>query len=147
MPEPNNSQKKAGLHLAIKRTETGLGLFTLKPIAAGTRIIEYKGPILDEDEAEETGGKYLFELDDEHVIDGRARSNIARYINHACSPNAEERTVGRRIWIWSRRDIEAGEEITIDYGREYFDEFIKPKGCKCSICAPRSAAKAAITSK
>src|SRR5262245_17495972 len=90
-PELNDSQKKTRLHLAIKRTETGLGLFTLRPIAAGARIIEYKGPILDEDEAEETGGKYLFELDDAHVIDGSARSNIARYINHACCPNAEER--------------------------------------------------------
>ena len=134
-------QKRPGDRLAVKRTETGLGLFALRPIPAGARIIEYAGPVLDGDEAEEVGGKYLFELDDEHVIDGRARNNLARYINHSCSPNAEERTSRKRIWIWSRLAIPAGEEITIDYGREYFDEYIKPKGCKCACCAAASGKK------
>lgn len=143
----SNSRKRVGIDLAIKRTETGLGLFALKPIAAGRPIVEYKGPVLDEEEAEETGGKYLFELDEGHVVDGSARSNIARYINHACRPNAEERTVRRRIWIWSKRHIEAGEEIAIDYGREYVDEYIKPKGCKCPDCLCRSGKKVATTSE
>ncbi len=136
--DPGNASIRLGHHLRVKRTKTGLGLIALQPISANTRLIEYKGPVLNEEEAEEVGGKYLFELDDKHVIDGSPRHNIARYINHSCSPNAEERIAGKRIWIWSRRVIQAGEEITIDYGKEYFDQYIKPKGCKCEYCVFRS---------
>lgn len=132
------SQKKPGNHLIVKRTKTGLGLVTLDPIPANRRIVEYTGPMLNAEEAEEIGGKYLFELDDEHIIDGSPRSNLARYINHSCSPNAEERISRKRIWIWSQRKIQAGEEITIDYGQEYFDRYIKSKGCRCDNCASPS---------
>lgn len=77
----------------------------------------------------------MFEIDEEYAIDGSARSNIARYINHSCRPNAEAFVTGKRIWIWSRKIIRAGEEITIDYGTDYFDEHIEPKGCRCKKCA------------
>ena len=70
-------------------------------------------------------------------IDGSPRSNTARYINHSCRPNAEAYISGRRVWIWSKRAISAGEEITCDYGKEYFDEHIKPVGCKCEACLAR----------
>jgi SET domain-containing protein len=123
--------------LAVKRSATGLGLFTLKPIPASRRIIEYVGQIIDSEEADRRGGKYLFELDEERAIDGTARSNTARYINHSCRPNAEAFTHGNRIWIWSRRKIKAGEEITIHYGKDYLAEHIDPKGCKCQKCIAR----------
>ena len=120
---------------AVRRTTTGLGLFTREPIAAGKRIIEYVGPIVALAEANASGGKYYFELDEKRAIDGSARSNIARYINHSCRPNAQAFTTTRgRVWIWAKRALRAGEEITINYGREYFDIFIKPKGCKCKPC-------------
>jgi uncharacterized protein len=121
-------------NLAVRRAATGLGLFTLDVIPGGERIIQYRGPILTEDEAEEVGGKYLFELDENRVIDGSSRHNLARYINHSCRPNAYERVARGRIWIWSSRPIRAEEEITLDYGDEYFDQYIKPKGCKCEAC-------------
>jgi SET domain-containing protein len=120
---------------AIKRTTSGLGLVTLKPIPADKKIVEYIGPTITLEEANKSRGKYLFELDDNHVIDGRARSNIARYINHSCAPNAQGFTTGKRIWIWSLREIKAGEEITIDYGEEYVEMHIKR--CKCESCAAR----------
>jgi uncharacterized protein len=122
-------------NFAVKRTRTGLGLYARQAIPVNSRILEYKGPILSDDEAEELGGKYLFALDDDRVIDGSSRSNLARYINHSCRPNAEERLTRNRIWIWSITEIQAGEEITIDYGEEYFDAYIKPQGCKCESCA------------
>jgi uncharacterized protein len=145
--DSGNSLNRSGNHLIVKRTQTGLGLITLKPILANRRIIEYQGTILNEEEAEEVGGKYLFGLDETHVIDGSLRSNLARYINHSCQPNAEERITRKRIWIWSRRDIQAGEEITIDYGQEYFDQYIQPQGCKCEPCLSPSTKHKVATPK
>jgi SET domain-containing protein len=123
---------KGNRSLAVKRSATGLGLFTLRSIAADKRIIEYVGPIISAEEADKSGGKYLFELDEKRAVDGKARSNTARYINHSCRPNAKAYTSGRRIWIWSLKNIKAGEEITIDYGKEYLDAHIKK--CKCLKC-------------
>lgn len=123
---------KGNLNLVVKRSTTGLGLFTLQPIEADKRIIEYIGPIISAEEADRSNGKYLFELDEKRAIDGKSRSNTARYINHCCRPNAKAYTSGRRIWIWSLKKIKAGEEITIDYGKEYLDAHIKQ--CKCMKC-------------
>ena len=119
----------------IRRTGTGLGLITLKPISKGTRIIEYFGPLVPNEEVEKRTGKYFFELNDKFSVDGSPRDNIARYINHSCRPNSEA-IISRneRIWIWAKRDIKAGEELTYDYGKDYFDNVIKPMGCRCVRC-------------
>lgn len=117
---------------------TGLGFFTLVPIAEDKKIIEYTGIILTVEEADETDGRYLMALDGDYFIDGSPASNSARYINHSCQPNAKACRSGARVWIWSIRAIEAGEEITFDYGRNYFNDFIKPIGCKCTKCVEKS---------
>ena len=126
--------------LIVKRTAAGLGLFTTRPVKAGRRVIEYTGVLITNEEAGRRGGKYLFGIDDRYTLDGSPRSNKARYVNHSCRPNAEAFIVGRRVWIYSAREIEAGEEITLDYGGAYFDEHIRPKGCRCGACAPPGAA-------
>jgi len=102
-------------------------------------MIEFTGRRITSEERYRKGGKYLFELDEKWAIDGSARSNLARYINHSCRPNSIAYITGKRIWIWSRRAIQAGEEITLNYGKEYFDQYIKPIGCKCKPCAARSS--------
>ena len=122
------------LNYAIKRTTTGLGFFALEPIAKGKRIIEYTGPIVSNKEVDRRGGKYFFGLNTRWSIDGSPRTNIARYINHSCRPNADALQSGRRVWIWSRKKIEPGEEITYNYGKEYFEGVIEPMGCKCGKC-------------
>lgn len=119
---------------SIKRTSYGLGFFTRVPIKTDKKIIEYIGPVLSLEETIGKSGRYLMEIADDYLIDGSPRSNSARYINHSCEPNAKAYRMGVRIWIWSIRDIEAGEEITYDYGEKYFNDFIKPKGCKCQKC-------------
>jgi len=120
----------------IKRTASGLGLFALKAIPAGTRIVEYTGPLVSNVEVERrTRGKYFFGVNSKWSIDGTPRSNIARYINHSCRPNCDAIVSKRRVWIWSRRAIKAGEELSYHYGKEYFDDQIKPYGCKCRKCA------------
>jgi uncharacterized protein len=122
----------------IKRTNTGLGLFAVKPIAKGKRIIEYTGPLIPNEEVDQRKGRYFFGVNSKWSIDGSPRSNVARYINHSCKPNAEAIISGRRVWIWSRKNIKPGEEIAYDYGKEYFEDIIKPMGCGCEKCGSKA---------
>ena len=122
----------------VGRSRTGLGLFATKPIKKGTKIIRYFGRLLDsrkkKDDAIEN--KYLFELNDRWTIDGSIRKNVARYINHACKPNAESdvQPRKRRVIIRAIKNIAPGEEINYDYGTDYFKAYLKPIGCKCAAC-------------
>lgn len=128
---------RGGSDLVVKRTATGLGLFTLRDVPPGKRIIEYIGPLVTAEEVARRRGKYFFEINDDYAIDGSPRSNTARYINHSCLPNAEAFVTGKRVWIWSKLEIKSGEEITLDYGEAYFNDYIRPKGCKCVKCLTR----------
>ena len=119
----------------VGRSSAGMGLFAGAPIKKGARVMEYVGEIISAEEADKRGGKYLFEIDSKRTIDGSARSNIARYINHSCKPNCEAQNIRSHIWIYAKKDIKPGDELTYDYGKEYFDEYIKPVGCKCASCA------------
>ncbi len=127
----------------VGRSRTGLGLFATKPIAKGTEIIRYVGRMLDcrkpKDDAIEN--KYLFQINGRWTIDGSARSNIARYINHACRPNAESDVNQRKrtVTIRAIKNIAPGEEINYDYGTEYFKSYLKPIGCKCDACERKRA--------
>jgi uncharacterized protein len=119
----------------VKRSRTGLGLFAQHPIPKGTRIIEYTGPLISNKIVDQSRGKYFFGINSKWSIDGSGRDNIARYANHSCKPSAEAVIEGRRVWLWAKRSIRPGEEITYDYGREYFENVIKTIGCKCIGCA------------
>jgi len=109
----------------------GWGLFAREQVSQGDLILEYTGVKIPTKTADETGSKYLFAVDDEWTIDGVAQDNHGRWLNHACIPNVEANDERGRIFFYALRDIFEGEELTLDYGQEYFDEFIKPHGCKC----------------
>ena len=123
----------------VKRSRTGLGVFALEDIAKGQLIVEYTGERISNAEADRRGGRYLFAVTDDIVIDGKGRENLSRYINHACEPNAEAEhdESDDRIYIRSIKKIRAGEEITYDYGREYLEDLIGPDGCLCPACVRR----------
>lgn len=135
--------KKTDLDLKVKKSVTGLGLYTMEPIAKGMRVIEYTGEKITVDEANKRGGMYLFELNSKWLIDGKDRSNTARYINHACgsAANCDVDIKGGKIWISARKNIKEGEELCYDYGKEMFNEYIKPHGCKCAKCSSKPAVK------
>ncbi len=118
----------------IKRSKSGLGLFANKDYKKGEFVIEYVGEIIDNDEADRRLGKYLFELNKKETLDGSARKNVARYINHSCRPNCEVDIKKKKVLISTRKKVLAGEEFTYDYGKEYFNGFIKPSGCRCEKC-------------
>jgi uncharacterized protein len=118
----------------VGRSKAGLGLFALKPIRKGEFIAYYTGRIITNAEADRLWTKYLFELNSRWTVDGSSRRNIARYINHSCQPNAETDVKKHKIIITAIKNIEPGDEITYNYGRAYFNAFIKPIGCKCVAC-------------
>lgn len=131
----------------IGRSKTGLGLFATKKIKKGTKIIRYMGPLLDSrnKKHDAVDNKYLFEINNRWTIDGSTRKNTARYINHACRPNAESDVNARkrRVIIRAIKTIQPGEEINYDYGTDYFKIFLKPIGCKCDHCEKKRAKKRA----
>lgn len=127
--------------VVVKRSYAGKGLFATRPFKRGERVIEYVGREIPETEMYTSRSKYLFELTKKRTIDGRPRSNTAGYANHSCRPNCEVYIYGGRIFIRARKAIRPGEEITYDYGKEYFDEHIKPCGCRCPQCAPSTTAR------
>jgi hypothetical protein len=120
----------------VKRSAAGLGLFANKQYRKGDEIIEYLGETISTAEGNQRGGKYLFELNDQWMIDGKSRSNIARYLNHSCRPNAvpELSDDETQVKIFARKTIPVGAEITYHYGPQYFNVLIKPIGCRCDKC-------------
>jgi len=138
---PSNKPYRVG------RSPTGLGLFATKPIKKGTKIIRYFGPLLDSKKKKDDAieNKYLFELNNRWTIDGSVRKNVARYINHACKPNAESdvKPRKRKVIIRAIKNIEPGEEINYDYGTDYFKAYLKPIGCKCVACEKKRKKKRA----
>ena len=138
---PSNKPYRVG------RSPTGLGLFATKPIKKGAKIIRYFGPLLDSKKKKDDAieNKYLFELNNRWTIDGSVRKNVARYINHACKPNAESdvKPRKRKVIIRAIKNIEPGDEINYDYGTDYFKAYLKPIGCKCAACEKKRKKKRA----
>jgi uncharacterized protein len=109
----------------------GNGVFATHKIRKGERIVRYVGALrsheeVDEDygEIEENGHTFLFTLNDDYVIDATKRGNVAKWINHSCSPNCEaviEEAEGDdrskdKVFIEAIKAIKPGQELTYNYG-------------------------------
>ena len=128
--------------LVVRRSRTGLGLFTESEIPKGACVIEYVGVELTPEQEEKSRSRYLFEINSRKTIDGAPRWNKARYINHSCRPNCEPNIYKGRVFIHARRKIKPGEELAYNYGKTYFDQYLKDI-CACPKCKPEPAAKKA----
>lgn len=116
--------------LIVRRSPIhGNGVYAAADIPAHTVLIQYKGRLITHAEADrlyddgaDTGHTFLFTLNDKYIVDANVGGNSARWINHSCAPNCrayiEEVDGARRdkVVIESRRAIEAGEELTYNYG-------------------------------
>ncbi|XP_043942165.1 histone-lysine N-methyltransferase SETD1A [Protopterus annectens] len=104
------------------------GLFAMEPIAADEMVIEYVGQntrqvVADMREKryakEGIGSSYLFRVDHDTIIDATKSGNLARFINHCCSPNCYAKVITienqKKIVIYSKQPIGVNEEITYDY--------------------------------
>jgi uncharacterized protein len=128
----------------VGRSMTGLGLFATKVIKRAAYIATYRGRRLSAEEAERRerqGAKYMFELNSRWTIDGSPRWNVARYMNHSCWPNAKPVIRRGQIVFVALRCIAPGEEITYNYGKEYYDYFIRNGGCRCAGCRTKAAVR------
>ena|SRR5436190_11771361 len=115
-----------------KLSGAGKGLFTKKFIPKGTKIVEYKGRIGKWKNIEKNPGenKYIFYVKRDHVIDAKPfKKALARYANDARGlkkikglvNNADYVEKGLKVFIEAKKDIPAGNEILVDYGKEYWD--------------------------
>jgi SET domain-containing protein len=114
------------------------GCYTTAPIKKGTRVVEYTGPRITKEEADEkyqdSPTTYLFGIGDgSFVIDGHG---TAMFINHSCDPNCETDEVSGRIWIMAIRDIAAGEELTYEYN--LYDGEGDEATCNCGAAKCRA---------
>jgi SET domain-containing protein len=123
----------------------GRGVFALRRIRKGTRIVEYRGERISNKEADrrydDTKMKrhhtFLFMLDSKTVIDGAIGTGggDASFINHSCEPNCEAVITGKKIFIHALHTIEPGTELAYDYQYERTGkndaELEKFYVCKC----------------
>ena len=115
----------------------GQGLFAEQNIKQGTKIIRYIGEKITHEESERrlaAGNVYIIGLNERYAIDGDIPKNTARFINHSCDPNCHTEQFGNTIWIVAIRDIQAGEELTYNYGYELNDEPPEPCHCDAKHC-------------
>jgi len=139
---PTSKQKKSPKKAPTKRTAApepalaanpavevrnspihGRGVYALKPIKKGQRVLEYLGDRISHAEADrryaekgdDDGHTFLFIVDNRTVIDAGIGGNAARFINHNCNPNCETVIEGRRVFIESVRNIKTGDELGYDY--------------------------------
>lgn len=111
---------------------SGKGLYTKKLIPKGSRIIGYKGRLSTWKEVNHRNwaNGYIFYIDRNHVVDASTYiKSFGRYANDArgltrikdLKNNAEYVAEGSNVYIDAIRDIPAGSEILVDYGKEYWE--------------------------
>jgi SET domain-containing protein len=120
--------RKSGVH--------GRGVYAVRFIPKGTRVIEYTGERVswvDGSGDAEDPHTFNFGLENGDVINPEVGGNDARWINHSCDPNCEAVEEDDRIFIDAVRDIQPGEELLYDYHME-LDEPITESAKKKFVC-------------
>jgi uncharacterized protein len=121
------------------------GVFALKFIPKGTRLMEYTGELVSKEEGTKRcdlshaehkknpnkGAIYIFDIDEENDLDGDTPDNYAKFINHSCETNCEYEQEGKKIFVQSTKDINKDEELTINYGFTWGEEDYFEHPCKC----------------
>jgi SET domain-containing protein len=110
------------------------GLYAGEAIPKNRKVIEYTGEKINRREtkrrADTAEFNYLFTLDSYWTIDGSVGGSGAEFINHCCEPNLEARIVSNHILYFTLREIQKGEELSIDYR---FSADVEEYKCKCGV--------------
>ncbi|SRR3989344_1106611 len=125
------------------------GIFAVKDIPKGTRVIEYVGEYVDKNQAEiisdkeleeaksnpeSHGAVYLFTLNKNYDVNGNVSWNTARLINHSCNPNCESDVIHGKVWIIATKNIKKGEELSYDYGYDLDNWYDHLCNCESKNC-------------
>ncbi|CAM0910739.1 unnamed protein product [Alopecurus aequalis] len=146
----NSIQMKARIkELRLERsTIHGWGVLAVKEIDHDELIVEYIGQVirkplsdmrevLEHQHGKAGRGDYLFKIDANYGIDATRHGGIARYINHSCEPNCIPRIITvngqKKIFIYAKNNIRAGEELTYNY-KFPFEENKIPCLCGSKRC-------------
>ena len=109
----------------------GKGCFSTVRFLSRRKIAEYTGERISDSEALRRGGRRKLRIcgiDEKWSLDGSRGGNGTHYINHSCSPNAFMQSMRGHIVFCALRDIEPGQEITVDYGTTMHKN---SKRCSC----------------
>jgi uncharacterized protein len=103
----------------------GWGVYATRRISKNTRIIDYAGEKISNQESLKRERRYIrnghiwcFKLTSRTVIDAGVGGNVARYINHSCTPNCYIDIKKGVIWIRAAKTIPRGQELTYDYNTD-----------------------------
>ena len=119
------------MSLEIRKGTHGRGVFTDAPIAAGTKIMPFTGPLLRY--ADTTAQTYALQIGPDRYIG--ASGGLDDIFNHSCEPNAGIRIDGDRVDLYAIRDIAPEEEICFDYSTTLDeDDFTMPCQCGTPSC-------------
>lgn len=133
---PKIVRKRSKLH--------GYGVFAGEPINKNKYIVDYAGELIDNKKSEKREDAYLnkgciwvFRVNRNWSRDANVGGNVARFINHSCTPNcyAAVDAKTKTIWIRAAKRIEPGDELTYDYNTEG-DKTIQCRcrpGCKTKL--------------
>ena len=131
----------------LKFAKSGIhswGLYALEPIEKEDFVVEYMGEYIRNPVAEARQKRYerqgfdddyIFRVDADLLVDATRRGGLARFANHCCDPNCYSRIIQKggkqRIALYSKRAIDAGEEITYDYKFDRDEDESKRIPCRC----------------
>ncbi|VBB27221.1 unnamed protein product [Acanthocheilonema viteae] len=138
------AQKGVHCGLEVYRTKKyGWAVRSCSLILKGSFVCEYTGELISDADADRReDDTYLFEIIDEtsaYCIDAKFKGNVSRFINHSCEANL---VTLRVVWdanirhlphicFYAKRDIQQGEELTIDYGNQWWDVKLRNFSCQC----------------
>jgi SET domain-containing protein len=138
-----NSAYSRPTMLYVKKSQlpkAGKGLFTDVAIKKGEIVCEYEGEkvtwkeCLRRNENQTGKGAYFFHVNDRNCVDAQHTLwALGRYANDAAGPgkkeglknNAAYEVMKSKPYIVAKRNIKAGEEILVSYGKEYWEAMME----------------------
>lgn len=166
-PTCRNRVSQGGLKVRLEVFKTknrGWGLRSWDPIRVGGYICEYAGEIVGEEHGDDKSNQYIFNTTRKYqlpgllpgesngalkipfplIINAKDVGNVARFMNHSCSPNVLWQAVQRannkecdlRIAFYAIKNIPPMTELTFDYGMVP-PEKLEQRKKKCLCGSPK----------